>query len=443
MLPRFVYFENYDSMPGKIAIPDLVKRRADDKLTRGEIALFNLLAMANADPEDFDETRSNERLIRRIENAGVGISEEVFEYWTQNTGLSVKLDVKPPEADASAPLNQGTNLQVRVHNARHSASVPFDERSRGFVWFFSFLAYFTQLEDDGGTDLILLLDEPGLSLHGRAQADLLRLIEERLAPKHQVVYTTHSPFMVSPDHLGRVRTVIDHEPGGTRVSAEVFKADEDTAAPLLAAMGIELSQTLFVGEHVLLLEGPSDLIYLDVLSEALSAAGHTPLDPRWVKVPVGGAGKLSTFVTLLGANRLDVAVLIDSSTSGAGALNRLQENQQLRPDGLVTIREIAGQSEADIEDLFDVDFYLKLVNTAYADELTAPIRASDLNSNIPRIVKRVEQFFREHNIDNGHFNHYRPAAVLLRPGTVSCTPSTATLEKAATLYAKLNALLTS
>lgn len=111
MLPRFVYFENYDAMPGKAAIPDLVKRRAEEKLKRGEIALLNLLALANADPEDFDETRSNERLIRRIENASVGISEEVFEYWTQNTGLSVKLDVKPPEDDAPAPLNQGTNLQ--------------------------------------------------------------------------------------------------------------------------------------------------------------------------------------------------------------------------------------------------------------------------------------------------------------------------------------------
>jgi predicted ATPase len=40
-----------------------------------------------------------------------------------------------------------------------------------------------------------LLDEPGLTLHGKAQADLLRYIEQRLLPDHQVIYSTHSPFM--------------------------------------------------------------------------------------------------------------------------------------------------------------------------------------------------------------------------------------------------------
>jgi predicted ATP-dependent endonuclease of OLD family len=96
---------------------------------------------------------------------------------------------------------------------------------------------------------------PGLSLHGRAQKDLLKLIDQRLAPRHQVIYTSHSPFMIDPDHLERVRTVIDKV--GTKVSPEIFKADEDTAAPLLTAMGIEMTQTLFIGEHTLLLEGPA------------------------------------------------------------------------------------------------------------------------------------------------------------------------------------------
>ncbi|WP_220449435.1 ATP-dependent nuclease [Nonomuraea longispora] len=162
-------------------------------------------------------------------------------------------------------------------------TVPFDERSRGFVWFFSFLAYFTDLENTNDGNLILLLDEPGLSLHGRAQEDLLRLIDERLAPEHQVIFTTRSPFMVDPAHLDRVRTVIDHDRHGTKVFAESFKADDDTVFPLLAAMGIELTQTLFVGEHNLLLEGPSDLIYLDIFTDAVEAKGKPGLDLAWVK----------------------------------------------------------------------------------------------------------------------------------------------------------------
>ena len=77
-----------------------------------------------------------------------------------------------------------------------------------------------------------------------------------------------------------MRTVIDHEKGGTKVSAEIFKADDDTAFPLLTAMGIEMTQTLFVGEHTLLLEGPSDLIYLDVLSDL---AESRQAGPGWTR----------------------------------------------------------------------------------------------------------------------------------------------------------------
>jgi predicted ATP-dependent endonuclease of OLD family len=212
-------------------------------------------------------------------------------------------------------------------------SVPFDERSRGFVWFFSFLAYFTNLEQASDSDLILLLDEPGLSLHARAQEDLLRLIDERLAPSHQVIYTTHSPFVVSAGHPDRVRTVIDQDKVGTKVSTDIFKADEDTAFPLLAAMGIELTQTLFVGQNKLLLEGPSDLIYCDVLTEALALQERVGLDPRWVKVPIGGAGKLSTFAALLGAHKLNVAVIVDSSAKDVGAIKRAARQRPARPPG--------------------------------------------------------------------------------------------------------------
>jgi energy-coupling factor transporter ATP-binding protein EcfA2 len=338
-MPKFVYFAEYDAMPGKVSISDLIRRRGEGALTRGERALLALLDLASVSLEDFNQTDQHERLIRELENASNVISDEVFEYWTQNQDLSVKLSTHPPESGARAPLDHGPVLFVQVENHRHRVTVPFDERSRGFVWFFSFVAYFSKIEEGRTSNLILLLDEPGLSLHARAQQDLLRLINERLAPHHQVIYTTHWPFMVSSDRFHRVRTVIDHEKAWSKVSAEIFKADDDTAFPLLTAMGIEMTQTLFIGEHTLLLEGPSDLIYLDVLTDLAEGRQQPGLDPRWVKTPIGGSGKLSTFVTLLGANKLHVAVLIDSSTKETGAVRRLRDNGQLARNGLVEISE--------------------------------------------------------------------------------------------------------
>jgi predicted ATPase len=441
-LPKFVYFADYDTMPGTVSIPDLIERRTASTLTLGEQALLSLLAEAGASPEEFLNPDKRERLIRELENTSNAISDEVFEYWSQNRELEVKLDIPPVEAGATPPLDRPPLLQIRVRNQRHRVSVPFDERSRGFVWFFSFLAYFTNLEQTNDSDLILLLDEPGLSLHARAQEDLLRLIDERLAPKHQVIYTTHSPFMVSAGHLGRVRTVIDQDKVGTKISADIFKADEDTAFPLLAAMGIELTQTLFVGENNLLLEGPSDLIYSDVLTEALAQQGRDGLDPRWVKIPIGGAGKLSTFATLLGANKLNVAVIVDSSTKDVGAIKRLRDNDQLNRRALVEISEFSATADADIEDLFEPDFYLDLVNQAYAQDLPAPITPADLNLHDPRIVRQVGTYFQDKNIAGGRFNHYRPAAELLRQqATLIPKISATTLDKANLLFKRLNELI--
>jgi hypothetical protein len=243
-LPRFFYFDTYSVLNGKVSIPELRRRRDAKELEDADRTMLALLSMVGARLEDFHDAGNYERLKRELEAAANSITDQVFQYWTQNKQLSVALDIASPEAGAQPPLDQGPILHIRIHNLRHRVTVPFDERSRGFVWFFSFLAYFSELEDDeGARDVILLLDEPGLNLHATAQRDLLRFIDERLAPRHQVIYSTHSPFMIQADRLDRVRTVQDIDEEGTKVSAEVFRTDSETVFPLQAALGYDLAQT--------------------------------------------------------------------------------------------------------------------------------------------------------------------------------------------------------
>lgn len=98
-------------------------------------------------------------------------------------------------------------LQIRVRNATHRVTLNMAERSKGFIWFLSFLAAFSEYAEEDRR--VILLDEPGLNLHAKAQGDLLRYIDERLATDHQVIYSTHSLFMIQPRHLQRCRTVED------------------------------------------------------------------------------------------------------------------------------------------------------------------------------------------------------------------------------------------
>ncbi|MFJ2758799.1 ATP-dependent nuclease [Nocardioides sp. NPDC087217] len=439
--PKFVYFGDYDTMPGKVSIPRLIAKRDTDEMTRGEQALLALLAIAGVKLEDFSEPESHEHLIRRLENASNSISDEVFEYWSQNKNLQVQLTVIPqPEAGAPAPLDQGPLLQIRVHNLRHRVTVPFDERSRGFVWFFSFLAYFSELESEAEQPLILLLDEPGLSLHGTAQHDLLRFIDERLAPRHQVLFSTHSPFMVDARRFERVRTVVDADATGTTISSDVLRVDGESAFPLHAALGIELTQSLFVGPEVLFVEGPSDVVYLQFLSDQVKAEGGEGLDDRWVLVPGGGITKLPAFLTLFGANQLTVAVLTDSSASNSAAITELRKAEKLYAGGLVQVGDALGRPEADVEDLFDPKTYLELVNNAYAGALAAggPLDPSDLAGS-DRVVRDVAGVFKDRGINGGKFSHFAPAGALLR--TRSRKATKAERDRATTLFAAINRLL--
>ena len=187
-LPKFVYFDEYSTMRGRISLQDMRERlEKEDDLDDSDRTFLSLLSLVGADIVDMENQTNYEYLKAEMESASIGISDEIFEYWNQNKQLRVEFDLSPANPNDPAPLNSGTILHVRIWNNRHRVSVPFDERSKGFVWFFSFLAYFSRIEEEEKSDLVLLLDEPGLNLHAMAQDDFLRFIHERLATKHQVI----------------------------------------------------------------------------------------------------------------------------------------------------------------------------------------------------------------------------------------------------------------
>jgi predicted ATP-dependent endonuclease of OLD family len=412
--PKFVYFDDYCIMHGKNSIQNLKKLDANDELDESARSFLSLLSIAGTGLDEFDDAGNYERIKAELESASNSITEEVFEYWSQNKSLEVEFDISPANPHDAPPLNEGTILHLRIKNNRHKVSVTFDERSKGFVWFFSFLSYFSQIEEEMDTNLILLLDEPGLSLHAKAQNDFLRFIDDKVSSKHQVLYSTHSPFMIDPNHLEFVRTVQDVDGKGTIVSQDSLKNDADTVFPLQAALGYEIAQTLFIGPNCLLVEGPSDLIYLQLLSQLCVDESLSGLDDNWVIVPVGGADKLSTFVSLLGSNQLNIVVLIDISGKDQQRISNLIANSHLKHDNLITIGDITESKNADLEDIFEPDFYLRLVNGAYEGELESNLSLEMLKNQNPRIIKRVESYFKDNDIAGGHFNHYKPAVYLLK-----------------------------
>ena len=465
-VPKFLYFSDYDLLPGKLNLKDLAQRvanvkadpsNADRHIQPKHQAVLALLRMADVDMDDFSGTTGYEELKAKVEAVSISLTDQVLEFWKQNEDLEVEVDIRSDTND-EAPFNDGPNLYLRIKNRRHrGVTTPFDQRSRGFIWFFSFLVWFDsvqqQLDPSGApkhNQLVLLLDEPGLALHALAQADFLRYIDD-LAKDHQVIYTTHSPFMVNSNRLHQVRVVEDKSPGGTIVSDNLSGSDARTIFPLQAALGWSVAQNLFIASKNLLVEGPSELAYLLTASALLEACGEESLSSDVTIVPVGGLSNVATFVSLLGANGLEVAVLHDFSGKPEQKLDGLIQQKLLSKKSVFNVSQFRDASKfgqntvpSDIEDLLPIGLYLEYFNKTYIKELKGvPVLESELPES-DRIVHRIERALEAREIKvrpSGGFNHYAVAAAFS-----TAPPETldeATRLRFGALFKSMNDVLTS
>jgi len=454
-VPKFFYASHYDRMSGEISTNKLSTDRSNNTVTIGDRIFLDFLELAGTSLEELEGTQHYEELKAKCEAASNDITEQIFRYWTQNDALEVNLDFSQGKPSDPPPFNSGTVVRARVWNTLHRASVPFSERSAGFVWFFSFLVQFAAMRKEAG-NVIILLDEPGLTLHGKAQADLLEYIKNELLPHHQVIFSTHSPFMVPADRFSSVRVVEDvvkraptgrPEIIGTKVREDVLVTNKDTLFPLQGALGYDIAQSLFVGKNTLLVEGPSDILYLQALSEALRLRKREALDPRWTICPAGGIDKVRPFVSLFGGNHLNVAVLTDIASGDKKKIEDLRKSEILQSGRIFTAGDFTGKSEADVEDFFDASLYCKIVNSAYALSGKNAISPDILAKAAPdttRIVKQTEAQFKILPTTVPEFDHFAPAAWLIKNLSILDEDSSQideTLARAETCFKSLNALL--
>lgn len=219
---------------------------------------------------------------------------------------------------------------------------------------------------------------------------------------------------------------------GAVISTDVLSVGPDSAFPLQAALGYDLSQHLFVGPNNLLVEGTSYFTYLTTISDHLRGERRTHLDERWRVLPTGGAQNIPAFVALLG-RQLDVTVLVDAANKGMQRLTDMADKGLLERHRLITVGEVANAKQADIEDLLDLQDYLDLYNSAF--------KTKALKSKLPpgdRIVKRLAVL--EHG--GKDFDHGVPAEHLLRNrDKLLAKLKPATLDNFERLFERLNETL--
>ncbi len=392
-VPRFLYFDEFYQMKGHVNIQTLVERKQTNRLLDSDYPLLGLIDLARLNLEEISNPRRALERDNRLEGASNHLTRSIMKYWSQNRHLELRFDIRPGLLEDPEGMQSGTNLWGHVYNSKQRVSTLLGRRSRGFVWFFSFLAWFSQ-QKRKNIPLILLLDEPSLFLHGSAQKDLLRFLENECAAGLQVIYSTQSPYMVDPHRLDRVRVVEDTSTeteefspasrDGTQVFSDATQARKESILPLEGALGYALSHDLFPNPKVLVVEGVPDLLYLHTMSQLLSESSRSGLDPRWTISPLGGSKNLGVLLALMGDNRdKKIACLLDQATD--------TESPLLRNKHIYSYTDFSENADAGIEDLFDPDFYVSLVNGAYSQALDRPLSRKHLAGRGRKIVEQIEE----------------------------------------------------
>ena len=398
-LPIFVYVSDFPELYGHQNLDQFLNQRGKDPTRKEAEDNFEKMAkVAGFKPRELHNIRDDHETRNQLLNrAGAVVTQEIRRLW-KDRPLKVRYHLDGPYLDTL----------ISDPNAVYDVEVNLDERSRGFRWFFSFYITFAADTQGGDADgAILLLDEPGLHLHAKSQEDLLKYLRNDF--KNQIIYTTHSPFMVPSDAVDIVRTVNIDTDKGTSVT-DSPTGDSRTLFPLQAALGYTISQTLFVGHSNLIVEGVTDFWILSVVNGYLIASDTAGLPQELTITPAGGAGKVPYMTALLVSQELKVLVLLDDDRAGRETHKDLVTSKLVRDSAIMFVTEgfDPKPTEADIEDLIDPAVYEALVNHTYGKELAG--KTLTLNPNIPRIVKRYEDAFTTLGME---FHKTRPAREFL------------------------------
>jgi len=408
VLPVFVFVDEYPELQGHQNINSYLRRKSrelphdgNSEVTDGNFE--KLCKVADLDPQQLHDLLAKgepENRNQLVNRASAVVTNEIKRLW-KDRPLKVRFNLD----------GQYLDTFISDSNTTYDVEVNLSDRSRGFQWFFSFYITFYADTMNGGNaeSAILLLDEPGLYLHAKSQSDLLEHFAKDFS--NQILYTTHSPFMVPTRSLDSIRTVSISEERGTTVTNDP-SGDAKTLFPLQAALGYNIAQSLFIGANNLVVEGVTDFWILSVVSTYLADIGREGLRADLTITPGGGAQKISYMVALLSSQELNVLVLLDDEREAKATKNDLVRNRLISEQSVVFVSEAFAEDapkESDIEDLLTPAIYESLVLESYAKELAD--KSLTLNNHIPRIARRVETALEELGVP---FLKTRPTRLLLQ-----------------------------
>lgn len=329
-LPYFILFSSFDDeFPKSIPIASLVKDQWAQDLEH--VSNFSIAKMASTNQQE---------QVNHENSVNVDFSEKFDKYWTQD---KIKLQVKKDGSDI--------NFWIVENNKLYYPS----QRSKGQQWYLSFyVKIVARLQEDKPN--VILIDEPGLYLHAKAQKDLLQVLMEH-TNDNPVVFSTHSPYLITEDNLENIRLIEKPIDGtGTKILGKIHAhptADKETLTPILTAIGLGINDSItnLNQKDNVVVEGPEDVFYLRAFKE---------LEKKDLKTNFmngGGAPNMGIVGAVLEGWGADVYYLYDNDQGKKDGIKNLKAWKVL-PEA---IRAVLKKDGTTIVDIFSPEDFKKFV----------------------------------------------------------------------------------
>jgi predicted ATP-dependent endonuclease of OLD family len=371
--PRFVYFSDYKKILGNIDLEEFVREskgiRAKgleyvEEFDKAE-TVNNLFYLAELDAQKLEEAKNSpSRLIKLLNVSSRRLSERLNPAWK---GDPIHVELR---------WNPGNVLSVVISDVHKDGTVTntglLNRRAEGFKWTFSFIVNFAaETQKAELKEAILLLDEPARNLHPAQQRGISDLLKG-LAGSNQILYATHSPFMIFDYTQGNLLVVeLDKRKHLSKIYYDYWNADDQTLIPILYGLSRGLVEAIvdkqigFNSRPVIIVETMSDCMYLNAFDRFLKDP-NLSMNPLNI-VAAYNKNSVMSLAIFYKNHGYDTFILLDNTEESRKIATELQSNEFKSVQ--MVFFELAGQPRLFIEDLLVDEDYLYAVNQTYEVKL--------------------------------------------------------------------------
>ena len=403
--PRFVYFSDYKKIYGNINLNEYLREEKGERQDSIEFVeefdkaetVRNLFYLAELDIKELDEVKeSPSKCIKLLNAASNRLTKKLNPAWK---GDPIHVDLR---------YNPGNIMSVVISDVHKDGTITntglLNRRAEGFKWTFSFIVNFAaETQRAELKEAILLLDEPARNLHPTQQMGISDLLKN-LAGSNQVLYATHSPFMIFDYTPGNLLVVeLDKRKHLSRIFYDYWNADDKTLTPILYGLcrgQVESIVDREIGTNsrpIIIVETMSDAMYLNAFDKFLQDP-NISMNPLNV-IAAYNKNSVLPLAIFYRNHGYRTFVLLDNSEESKQISAQLVSNEFSSIQTIFFERE--GKKLESIEDYIALEDYLYPVNQTYEIKLRhegfSNLTPQDVISKEGKgILEKLRKIWQEH-----------------------------------------------